>query len=99
MRAALKFAQAQPLQSVEGFQGQVDAALSHDTRERLHQVKAPALVIHGAHDQLSPIGNGEELARLIPGAELQVLATGHAVNIEMQRGVNTALRTLWTRVP
>jgi pimeloyl-ACP methyl ester carboxylesterase len=62
-------------------------------------VKAPTLVIHGALDQLSPLTNGEELARLIPGAELVVLDTGHAVNIEAQRAVNTALRQLWSRVP
>ena len=32
----------------------------------------PAVVIHGAIDQLSPLANGEELARLIPGAQLVV---------------------------
>jgi pimeloyl-ACP methyl ester carboxylesterase len=58
------------------------------------------MVIHGALDQLSPVANGEELARLIPGAELLVLPdAGHAVNLEAQRAVNTALRKLWNRVP
>ena len=99
VRAALRFAQGQPPQSPQGFVGQVDAALSHDARERLPMLKVPAVVIHGALDQLSPLSNGEELARLIPGAELVVLDTGHAVNIEMQRAVNNALRGLWTRVP
>ena len=99
VRAALRFAQSQPPQTPQGFVGQVDAALSHDARDRLGSLKVPTLVIHGALDQLSPLSNGEELARLIPGAELVVLETGHAVNIESQRAVNTALRRLWTTVP
>jgi 3-oxoadipate enol-lactonase len=100
VRAALRFASTQPPQPPEGFIGQVDAALSHDARDRLAAVKAPTLVIHGALDQLSPKENGEELARLIPGAELLILPeVGHAVNLEGQRAVNSALRTLWKRVP
>jgi 3-oxoadipate enol-lactonase len=100
VRAALRFAATQPLQPLQGFAGQVDAALSHDARERLPRLAVPTLVIHGALDQLSPLANGEELARLIPGAELLVLPdVGHAVNIEAQRAVNTALREFWKRAP
>jgi 3-oxoadipate enol-lactonase len=100
VRAALRFASSQPPQTAEGFVGQIDAALSHDARDRLGAVTAPTLVIHGELDQLSPKENGEELAKLIPGAELLVVPqTGHAVNLEAQRIVNTALRTLWKRVP
>jgi pimeloyl-ACP methyl ester carboxylesterase len=98
VRAALRFAASQPLQPPEGFIGQVDAALSHDTRDRLGQLRVPALVIHGALDQLSPLVNGEELASLIPGAQLMVIPdVGHAVNIEAQRAVHSALRELWRR--
>jgi len=100
VRAALRFASTQPPQTPQGFQGQVDAALSHDARDRLPGLKVPTLVIHGALDQLSPKENGEELARLIPGAELLILPeVGHAVNLEGQRAVNGALRALWKRVP
>jgi 3-oxoadipate enol-lactonase len=100
VRAALRFASTQPAQPAQGFVGQVDAALSHDARDRLPSVTAPTLVIHGALDQLSPKENGEDLARLIPGAELLVLPeVGHAVNLEGQRAVNSALRSLWKRVP
>jgi 3-oxoadipate enol-lactonase len=100
VRAALRFAATQPPQPPQGFVGQVDAALSHDARERLSQLKTPTLVIHGAVDQISPKENGEELARLIQGAELLILPdVGHAVNLEGQRAVNSALRALWKRVP
>jgi pimeloyl-ACP methyl ester carboxylesterase len=96
----LRFASSQPPQTPQGFVGQVDAALSHDARDRLPGVKLPTLVIHGALDQLSPKENAEELARLIPSAELLVLPdVGHAVNLEGQRAVNGALRALWKRVP
>ena len=100
VRAALRFASTQPPQSPQGFVGQVDAALSHDARDRLGQIRAPTLVIHGAVDQLSPKENAEELARLIPSAELVIVPeVGHAVNLEGQRAVNGALRALWKRVP
>jgi 3-oxoadipate enol-lactonase len=98
VRAALRFAAAQELQPPQGFAGQVDAALSHDSRDRLGALRLPALVIHGALDQLSPASNGEELARLIPGAELLLVPeAGHAVNLEAQRAVNAALRKFWNR--
>jgi len=100
VRAALRFAQTQPPQLATGFIGQVDAALAHHARDRLPKLRAPALVVQGALDQLAPLACGEELARLIPGAELLVLPdVGHAVNIEAQRPVNAGLRKLWQRSP
>ena len=98
VRAALRFAGSQPFQSVQGFQGQVDAALAHDAAGRLPELAVPTLVVHGALDQLAPLAAGEDLARLIPGAELRVVPNvGHAVNLEGQRVVNEALRAHWKR--
>jgi pimeloyl-ACP methyl ester carboxylesterase len=42
-------------------------------RERLSELAVPALVVHGRRDPFFPIGNGEALAREIPGARLLVL--------------------------
>ena len=42
-------------------------------RERLPEVAIPTLVVHGRHDRFFPVGNGEALAREIPGARLLVL--------------------------
>jgi len=42
-------------------------------RERLPQLVVPTLVVHGRHDRFFPLGNGEALAREIPGARLFVL--------------------------
>lgn len=42
-------------------------------RERLSELDIPALVVHGRRDPFFPVGNGEALARDIPGARLLVL--------------------------
>jgi len=96
VRAALRFAAAQPFQPVDGFVGQIDAALAHDTVARLPSLRVPTLILHGALDQLAPAAGAEEMARLIPGAQLLVVPeVGHAVNLEGQRAVNAALRVFW----
>lgn len=43
----------------------------------LPNLRVPTLVLHGAHDPCLPLAHGEALARLIPGARLQVLDMGH----------------------
>ena len=42
-------------------------------RERLAEIALPTLVVHGRRDPFFPVGNGEALAREIPGARLLVL--------------------------
>jgi pimeloyl-ACP methyl ester carboxylesterase len=42
-------------------------------RERLPELALPTLVVHGRRDRFFPVGNGEALAREIPGARLLVL--------------------------
>ncbi|MEW2447155.1 alpha/beta hydrolase [Streptomyces parvulus] len=42
-------------------------------RERLPEVSLPTLVVHGRRDTFFPVGNGEAIAREIPGARLLVL--------------------------
>jgi pimeloyl-ACP methyl ester carboxylesterase len=42
-------------------------------RERLPELAIPTLVVHGRRDPFFPVGNGEALARDIPGARLLVL--------------------------
>ncbi|KAF0677490.1 alpha/beta hydrolase [Profundibacterium mesophilum] len=44
---------------------------------RLHQIAAPTLFIHGTHDRLVPVRHARAAARLVPGAELALLETGH----------------------
>jgi pimeloyl-ACP methyl ester carboxylesterase len=42
-------------------------------RERLSDIAVPTLVVHGRRDPFFPVGNGEAIAREIPGARLLVL--------------------------
>jgi pimeloyl-ACP methyl ester carboxylesterase len=42
-------------------------------RERLPEIEVPTLVVHGRRDLFFPVGNGEAMAREIPGARLLVL--------------------------
>jgi pimeloyl-ACP methyl ester carboxylesterase len=42
-------------------------------RERLAELRMPTLVVHGRRDPFFPVGNGEALAREIPGAGLLIL--------------------------
>ncbi|MFE5325247.1 alpha/beta fold hydrolase [Embleya sp. NPDC056575] len=42
-------------------------------RERLPGIEVPTLVVHGRRDPFFPLGNGEAIAREIPGARLLVL--------------------------
>ena len=61
------------LASVEGYTGQVQAIIGWQSYNRLSQITAPTLVIHGESDKLVPPENGRLIAETIPGAELVML--------------------------
>lgn len=61
-----------------GYNAQLQAVLDWDGRNRLSQIDAPTLVIHGKDDRVIPVSNGELIAQTIPGAQLAVLEqAGH----------------------
>ena len=51
---------------------QAAAVASHDAYERLNQLRAPTLVVHGEQDVFVPPANALVLAERIPGARLQL---------------------------
>ena len=55
-------------------------------RERLPELALPALVVHGRRDPFFPVGNGEVLARAIPGARLLVLEEAASAIPEVSAG-------------
>ncbi|HEV7882805.1 MAG TPA: alpha/beta fold hydrolase [Solirubrobacteraceae bacterium] len=64
--------------SIPVLMAQLEAVGGHDTSTRLAGVRTPTLVIHGTADRLMDPVNGELLARLIPGARLELLdGAGH----------------------
>ena len=57
---------------------QLRAAGLHNAGDRLQSISAPTLVIHGDRDEMLDVLNGELIARLIPGARLEILSgVGH----------------------
>jgi pimeloyl-ACP methyl ester carboxylesterase len=62
---------------------QLRAIAAWSGSSRLARIKAPTVVVHGALDELIPVGNGMRLARHIPGARyIELAAVGHLVPIE-----------------
>jgi 3-oxoadipate enol-lactonase len=82
----------------ECFVSQVEAilAMDDDIRFSLEAIQAPTLVLVGSQDILTPLGDSEELASLIPGAELAVIRGGaHGFMFEHAGAFNrTVLRFL-----
>jgi pimeloyl-ACP methyl ester carboxylesterase len=60
--------------STEAIQRSLDAFLAHDTTGRLADIAAPALVLAGGLDMITPPRFGRAVADGIPGAHLEVLA-------------------------
>src|SRR6267143_5578783 len=63
----------------EAYMAQLQGILSWEAYNRLPQISAPTLVIHGESDRLVPADNGKLIAERIPGAKLVLLP--HASHI------------------
>jgi len=64
--------------SVPTLMAQLGAVTGHDVSARLAEIEVPTLVIHGTGDRLLESVNGELVARLIPGARLELFdGAGH----------------------
>jgi len=69
----------------DSYLRQILASAQHDTYDRLHEVRCPVLIIHGAGDLQIPAGNARLLKERIPHAELRILdGLGHGYNLEGQ---------------
>jgi 3-oxoadipate enol-lactonase len=69
----------------DAFVSQVQAILDTDDslRTELHSIAVPTLVLVGSQDILTPQGDSEEIASLIPGARLAVVRGGaHGFMVE-----------------
>lgn len=66
--------------------------LADDVRPLLPLIRNATLLIWGALDPLTPLANGEEMARAIPGARLVVLrAAAHIPMVEWPEAFNRTL--------
>jgi 3-oxoadipate enol-lactonase len=81
-------------QPPEPFIAQVGAILdaTDELRAELVGIRVPTLVITGSQDSLTPVGDAEELAELIPHARLEVIpGAAHGLMVEAPNGFNDAV--------
>jgi pimeloyl-ACP methyl ester carboxylesterase len=68
------------------YMHQAAAVATHDAYERLNQLAAPTLVVHGEEDVFVPPANALVLAEKIPGAQLRLWPNAaHMYNIDEPR--------------
>ena len=72
----------------EGYAACCAAIRDFDFREQLSRIRAPTLVIAGAHDPSTPPADGRFLADQIQGAQYAELDAAHLSNIEAQDRFN-----------
>ena len=76
-----------------GMCGQIAAALTHDSRQRLSRIRHSTLVLTGDADRLISPECSRFLQRAVPGAELEVLpGAGHEFPVEAPEATTRALR-------
>lgn len=77
------------LLSTKGVRAQYEATLDHNALDRLHEIKAPTLVITGTQDRLIRPSSSETIAERIPNAKLIKVKDGsHSFHIEMKGRFN-----------
>lgn len=78
-----------------GFMAQQSDALAnrYDLRPRLHEIKCPALMLWGVHDQFSPAREGFALSMAIPAARyVEIAECGHFPPLEAPEETIDAIR-------
>ena len=71
---------------------QLRAIAAWSGARRLRSITAGTTVVHGVLDELSPVGNGMRLARLIPGARyVELPGVGHLVPLEAPDALTHAI--------
>ena len=76
----------------EGLAGQMEAAASANTLDRLRSIQAETLVLTGTDDRLIDPSASKLMASRIPHAKLVMIEGGsHAMAIEMRGAFNAAV--------
>jgi len=77
---------------------QMQAIAAHNTLDRLHEISAPTLVIHGTVDEMLPYSNAVLIASKVPDAQLETLeGVGHMFWWEQPERSAAAIRALVER--
>lgn len=80
------------VQPPDAWLRQARAVAGFDASERLGEIKAPTLILHGDQDRVVPVGNAHLIARRMPAASLRILSGGgHLAHIEQADLFNQAV--------
>ena len=80
-------------QGPDAFCRQVEAALVHDTVDRLGQINVPTLVVAGEDDMIIRPNHDQQLLAGIRGAQyVRIPNSGHSPTIEQPEALNAAIR-------
>lgn len=86
-------------QSIEAFQRQLDAFMTHDTLDRLPEISVPTLVLAGELDIATPPRLGRLVAERIPGAQFKALpGAAHQPFQETPEEFNNRVDAFWRQV-
>ncbi len=79
--------------TMQDYRNQADAINNtHDTREALHKIKQPSLIMVGTADQLIPKEESEFLNEKIPNSRMEIFeGLGHGFIIEQPEKVNNLM--------
>ena len=70
----------------------IDCLVTHDTRSRLGEIRAPTLVLTGQLDRETPPRYGRALAEGVPAAQfVEIEGAGHLLHVEAADAVNALL--------
>ena len=73
----------------------MSALKDHDSRQQLHRIGVPTLVVHGVDDPVIPIAAGRELADHIPGSAFwEIPKARHATAFEYGDELSAKVATL-----
>jgi pimeloyl-ACP methyl ester carboxylesterase len=82
-----------PRQPVYAFKRQRVASQSYDARQRLSEIAAPTLILHGRRDRVAPPVLAEEMHAGIAGSRLEWYDGGHVSPMLKPRLIADAVRT------
>ncbi len=87
--------------SVEGIVGALAAMKERpDSTSTLAEFSKPALVLHGAYDQLIPPQDAQAMHAVLPRSQFMLLpAAGHLPHLEQPEAFNTVLRQFIQSLP
>ncbi|MFL6280598.1 MAG: 3-oxoadipate enol-lactonase [Vicinamibacterales bacterium] len=81
----------------EGYAACCAAIRDADLRPTIHRISAPALVLAGHHDPVTPPADAEDMRSRIPDSRVSLLDAAHILNVEQARAFNELLSTFITQ--